>query len=699
MLLLAALCSATDEQYQHDYGKSSSGGHDADNNRTVVLNRASEQYLAMIFQDYSDNSSGRISAPRFKDLLQDLSLGEPVILEKSTKKHSKDSVERDHRHTRSYNGPPGKLAREFAGQQRRQNRRSVGEFKDAPNSRYFVSHENRANSRDRKRRDEHSDSHNDNEQCLEERDLLRIHQVSETEGVSKEDFVRICPSLIHQLQEGACIEVKQPSSGEEEPADQKMLHVWGYGVLSITVISLTSLLAIAIIPLIGRSVYKKIMSFLVALAIGTLSGDALLHLIPHAFSSSHGNEDKDDGGEQHKINVYKSCVIMAGIYLFFMVECMMKARLGRKQSTEEQLHVCDDVTSPDEMTLRQRKKYAEKYQEMIGSRLAGIQRCISCDGEHFPKVSSPFSMSCKPSSCELVIVESGKEERASNTSESSQEKVPLWDASCRGHHCHQRYSLSERSKHSFSDTELVAAVQGKSRIHPNIYTNENFTASASDNDSQTNNNVNQIQCHQGNQYKYPVPSETTTMKTENLSDGTEQSYEEEHNHDHQHHHHHSHTINKNTSIATVAWMVIVGDGFHNFSDGLAVGAAFSFSLTSGLTTAIAVFCHELPHELGDFAILLKSGLTFRQAVTYNFASAIISYIGLVLGIIVGDIQSAHSWVLALTAGMFLYISLVDMLPELSSYIQEGGGWSAVISQNMGILTGVAIMLVVALYER
>ena len=62
--------------------------------------------------------------------------------------------------------------------------------------------------------------------------------------------------------------------------------------------------------------------------------------------------------------------------------------------------------------------------------------------------------------------------------------------------------------------------------------------------------------------------------------------------------------------------------------------------------------------------MLKSGLTFRQAVAYNFASAIISYIGLVLGIIIGDIESAHSWVLALTAGMFLYISLVDMVSQV-----------------------------------
>ena len=72
---------------------------------------------------------------------------------------------------------------------------------------------------------------------------------------------------------------------------------------------------------------------------------------------------------------------------------------------------------------------------------------------------------------------------------------------------------------------------------------------------------------------------------------------------------------------------------------------------------------------GDFAILLKSGLTFRQALTYNLASAIISYIGLILGIIIGDLDSAHTWVLALTAGMFLYISLVDMVRYITPIIE------------------------------
>ncbi|EDO42957.1 predicted protein, partial [Nematostella vectensis] len=108
-------------------------------------------------------------------------------------------------------------------------------------------------------------------------------------------------------------------------------------------------------------------------------------------------------------------------------------------------------------------------------------------------------------------------------------------------------------------------------------------------------------------------------------------------------------------------MVIVSDGFHNLSDGLAVGAAFSSSLTNGMTTAIAVFCHELPHELGDFAILIKSGLTFKQALAYNMASAVISFLGLIIGILIGNMDTSHSWVLALTAGMFLYISLVSMV--------------------------------------
>ena len=68
----------------------------------------------------------------------------------------------------------------------------------------------------------------------------------------------------------------------------------------------------------------------------------------------------------------------------------------------------------------------------------------------------------------------------------------------------------------------------------------------------------------------------------------------------------------------IAWMVLLGDGIHSLADGLAIGAAFSESMTSGLSTALAVLCHELPHVVGDFAMLLRAGMSIKQAIVYKF---------------------------------------------------------------------------------
>ncbi|NXC20258.1 S39AA protein, partial [Corythaeola cristata] len=136
-------------------------------------------------------------------------------------------------------------------------------------------------------------------------------------------------------------------------------------------------------------------------------------------------------------------------------------------------------------------------------------------------------------------------------------------------------------------------------------------------------------------------------------------------HKHSHHSHghcHSGKDLKDTGIANIAWMVIMGDGIHNFSDGLAIGAAFSAGLTGGISTSIAVFCHELPHELGDFAVLLKAGMTVKQAIVYNLLSAMMAYIGMLIGTAVGQYANNITlWIFAITAGMFLYVALVDMV--------------------------------------
>merc|ERR1712098_107973 len=123
-----------------------------------------------------------------------------------------------------------------------------------------------------------------------------------------------------------------------------------------------------------------------------------------------------------------------------------------------------------------------------------------------------------------------------------------------------------------------------------------------------------------------------------------------------------------SKIATVAWMIIFGDGIHNFIDGLSIGAAFSESILTGISVSLAVLAEEFPHELGDFVVLLNAGMTMKQAMMYNFLSACTCYLGLVLGILLGELD-ANRYIFALAGGMFLYISLVDMVPEMNESVE------------------------------
>ena len=112
-------------------------------------------------------------------------------------------------------------------------------------------------------------------------------------------------------------------------------------------------------------------------------------------------------------------------------------------------------------------------------------------------------------------------------------------------------------------------------------------------------------------------------------------------------------------------IIIIGDGFHNFVDGVLIAAAFLQSTELGVVTAAAIIAHEIPQEIGDFVILLHSGYSKLAALALNLASSLAMLVGALLAYY--TLQAAQEWigtVLALAAASMIYVAVADLIPGL-----------------------------------
>jgi zinc and cadmium transporter len=166
-----------------------------------------------------------------------------------------------------------------------------------------------------------------------------------------------------------------------------------------------------------------------------------------------------------------------------------------------------------------------------------------------------------------------------------------------------------------------------------------------------------------------------------------------HSHHHEgdgHDHHHGHDAEV---AGRSGWMILVGDGIHNFVDGVLIAAAFMADYQVGIFTAIAIIAHEIPQEIGDFIVLLNAGFSRTRALVYNFICGLAAVLGGVLAYFF--LERAHAampYLLVIASSSFIYIAVSDLIPQM----HRRPHWAESLRQTILIAGGVGLVILLSL---
>ncbi|GAB6027670.1 hypothetical protein CHUAL_001911 [Chamberlinius hualienensis] len=385
-------------------------------------------------------------------------------------------------------------------------------------------------------------------ECLNSSEALRTFDLNNNTGLEKNEFLQLCSYIVYQISNG-----KKCASSDAGSGDFNRAQVYGYGTLAVFIISACSALGFVIIPMLSESVYEIMMTAFIALAFGTLTGDALLHMLPESLITTGDENDETQG-------FYKALVITLSIYLLFVFEGFTNLLVGHTHSKgDESGGDHGHSHSPDH-------KFVQQQTRKQGS----------------------LTLDPKKTGSDLITVPS-------------------------------------------TDILLTSG--------------------------ETKDDESQEPAHRNLQELIINEQQTPVL----------------------------------FGLSSLALVIIMGDAIHNVTDGISIGASFASDLNTGFSTSLAVLFHELPHEFGDFVILLTTGLTLKKALIWNFIASLSAFAGLYIGIAVGENDVADQWIFAVTSGMFLYVAIADMLPEMRN-IKSRKPWWAFFAQNVGALFGIGFMI-------
>ena len=160
-----------------------------------------------------------------------------------------------------------------------------------------------------------------------------------------------------------------------------------------------------------------------------------------------------------------------------------------------------------------------------------------------------------------------------------------------------------------------------------------------------------------------------------------------------HHHHEHEQAELHAKNSKQRWLIVLGDLAHNAIDGVAIGAAFLVSIPTGIITTLAVSAHEIPKELGTFALLLSRGWKDKTVILANVTTAVATMVAAVGVYMIGkDIDTLVAPLLAVTAGFFIYVAASDIIPDIHEQPQKIGMIQAAMLVTGVIIVGCVITL-------
>jgi zinc and cadmium transporter len=152
------------------------------------------------------------------------------------------------------------------------------------------------------------------------------------------------------------------------------------------------------------------------------------------------------------------------------------------------------------------------------------------------------------------------------------------------------------------------------------------------------------------------------------------------------HWHHCHEIDCEEHNRSFSYVIMFGDAMHNFIDGMIIAASYLVSIPIGIATTMAVVCHEIPHEVGDFASMLFCGFSKRKALLYNFLAGIVAIFGAILVLIINtNIENMTHYLIPFAAGGFIYVASADLIPELHKHTEIKKSFWQLVTFVLGIL--------------